>query len=212
MACPIGNDAFAVNSALEIVRDGEAEQLARILPRMPDKASANLVATNSTAQRTSYIELVMDPELSLPACQQADTSAMWMLEHLLELPGTADESSFFEDGCPANRLTLQPHEQAQATPSTGAGGLDCRRLNQGGCQHPSGTWWRRCQRFLLTSLVHWGVTSGWSCPVRTSFDAYGVASGIFAISMGYRRNGERGPAKLAAQGVPRERGKSVMAV
>ena len=100
---PIGNDAFAVYSALEIVRDGGAEQLARILPRMPDKQSANLIATSSMVQRTSYVQRVMDPEQSLPACQRADTSAMRTLERLLELPGTADESSFFEDGCPAVR-------------------------------------------------------------------------------------------------------------
>ena len=65
---------------------------------MPDNQSANLIATNSIVQRASYIERIMDPELSLPACQRADTSAMRMLERLLELPGTADESSFFEDG------------------------------------------------------------------------------------------------------------------
>ena len=90
---------------------------------MPDKQSANLIATSSMVQRTSYIERVMDPELSLPARQRADTSAMWMLERLLELPGTADESSFFEDGCPANRKTLQPHQKAQASLSTRAGGF-----------------------------------------------------------------------------------------
>ena len=101
---PIGNDAFAVYSALEIVRDGGAEQLARILPRSaPDEQSANLIATSSMVQRTSYVQRVMDPEQSLPACQRADTSAMRTLERLLELPGTADESSFFEDGCPAVR-------------------------------------------------------------------------------------------------------------
>ena len=95
---PAGNDAFAMNSALEIVRDGVAEQLARIIPRTPDKQSANHIATSSMVKRTSYIERVVDPELSLPACQRADTSAMRMLERLLELSGTADESSFFEDG------------------------------------------------------------------------------------------------------------------
>ena len=120
---PIGNDAFALNSALEIVRDGGAEQLARILPRMPDKQSANLIATSSMVQRTSYMVRVVDPELSLPACQSEDTSAMWELERLLELPGTAGESSFFEDGCPANRLTLQLHQKAQASLCTGAGGV-----------------------------------------------------------------------------------------
>ena len=72
-----------------------------------------------------HIERVMDPEVSLPLCQRADTSsAMWMLERLLELPGTAaDESSFFEDGCPANQLTLQPHQKAQASLSPGGGGF-----------------------------------------------------------------------------------------
>ena len=74
-------------------------------------------------QRTSYIERVMDPELSLPAYQWADTIAMWMLERLLELPGTADESSFFEDRCPAKRLTVQLHQKPQASLSTGAGGV-----------------------------------------------------------------------------------------
>ena len=133
---PIGNDVFAVNSALEIVRGGGAEQLARILPRMSHKQSANLTTTSSMVKRTSYIERVMNPELSLPACQRADTSAMWMLERLHELPGTADESSFFEDRWPANRSILQPHQKAQASLSTGTGGLDCRRLNQGECQCP----------------------------------------------------------------------------
>ena len=72
---PIGNNAFAVNSALEIVRDGGAEQLARILPRIPDKQAVNLIATSSMVQRTSYIARVMDPELSLHACLLADVSA-----------------------------------------------------------------------------------------------------------------------------------------
>ena len=37
---------------------------------------------------------------------------MWMLENLLELPGTAEESSFFEEECTAERLTLLPHQPA----------------------------------------------------------------------------------------------------
>ena len=113
----IGNDACVVNSAVEIVRDERAQQLVRILPRMPGKQSANLMATSPMMQRTSYIERVMDPKLSLPACQQADTGAIWMLER-----GTADESSFFGERCPVNRYTLQPHQKAQASFSTGAGG------------------------------------------------------------------------------------------
>ena len=34
---PVGCDEFAIESAIGIVRDGGAEHLARMLPRMPDK-------------------------------------------------------------------------------------------------------------------------------------------------------------------------------
>ncbi|CAM9314220.1 unnamed protein product, partial [Laminaria digitata] len=95
---PVGTDDFAIESAIEIVREGGAEQLARMLPRMPDKQAANLIAIGSMVQRTAYVERVMDPKLSLPACRRADNGAIWMLENLLELPGTAEESSFFEEG------------------------------------------------------------------------------------------------------------------
>ena len=74
-------------------------------------------------QRTTHLERVMDPELSLAAGQKAEGNALWMLEKLLDLPGAAEESSFFTDGCPTNMLTLQPHQQAQASLSTGAGGF-----------------------------------------------------------------------------------------
>ena len=67
----------------------EREQLARMLPRMPDKKLADLIATGSMVQRTAYIERVMDPELSLPACQKEDNSTMWMLENLLDISGAA---------------------------------------------------------------------------------------------------------------------------
>ena len=123
VGAPIGTDAQARESAMEIVENGGAEQLARMLPRMPDKQSANLIATGSMVQRTAYIERVMDPEFSLPTCQKADKSAMWILENMLDLPGTAEESSFFEGGCPTSQLTLLPHQQAQSSLSTGAGGF-----------------------------------------------------------------------------------------
>eukprot|EP00904_Undaria_pinnatifida_P013228 jgi/Undpi1/9035/HiC_scaffold_26.g11495.m1 len=120
---PIGTDEYVRESAMEIVRNGAAEQLARMMSRMPDKQSANLIATGSMVQRTSYLERVMDPELSLAACKKADGNALWMLEKLLDLPDVAEESSFFADGCPTNMLTLQPHQQAQSSLSTGAGGF-----------------------------------------------------------------------------------------
>ena len=102
---PIGADEYARESAKEIVRNGGAEQLARMLSRMPVKQSANLIATGSMVQRTSHLERVMVPELSLAACKKADGNALWILEKLLDLPGAAEESSFFADACPTNMLT-----------------------------------------------------------------------------------------------------------
>ena len=55
-------------------------------------------------QQTSYLERVMDLELSLAACKKGDGNALWMLEKLLDLPGAAEESLFFPDGCPTNTL------------------------------------------------------------------------------------------------------------
>ena len=120
---PIGTDEYVRESAMEVVRNGRAEQLARLLSRMPDKQSANLIVTGSMVQRISYLERVMGPELSLAECKKADDSALWMLEKIFDLPGAAEESSLFADGCPTNMLTLQPHQQAQASLSTGAGGF-----------------------------------------------------------------------------------------
>ena len=111
---PVGTDEYARESAMKIVRNGGAAQRAQMLSRMPDKQSANLIATGSMVQRTSYLERVMDPELSLAACQKADGNALWMLEKLLDLRGAAEESSFFADGCPTKHVD-------PSTPSTGAG-------------------------------------------------------------------------------------------
>ena len=42
---------------------------------------------------------------------------------MLQLPGAAEAQSFFQEGSPDNQLTLNPHQQAQARLSAGAGGL-----------------------------------------------------------------------------------------
>ena len=62
---PVRADEYARESAMEVVRNGGTKQLARMLPRVPDKQSANLIAAGSMVQRTSYLERVVDPELSL---------------------------------------------------------------------------------------------------------------------------------------------------
>ena len=147
----IGTDAYAMESTMEIVKNGGAEQLARMLPHMPDKQSANLIATGSMVQRTAYIERVVDPELSRPACQKADNSAMWMLENLLDLWGTAEESSFFEDGCPTSQLMLLPHQRAQASLSTEAGKFGLSSTGARKMSASVGAWWRRYLSFLPIS-------------------------------------------------------------
>ena len=57
-----------------------------------------------------------------------------MLEKLLDVPGAAEESSFFADGCPTNMLTLQPHQQAQVSLSTtggfGLSSAEARRMSE----------------------------------------------------------------------------------
>ena len=72
---PVDKDEYARESAMGIVRNGGAEQLARLLSRVSGKQSAYLIATGFMVQRTSYLERVMDPELSLAACQKADGNA-----------------------------------------------------------------------------------------------------------------------------------------
>ena len=62
---PISNDALGVKITVERVRDGGAEQLVNTISRMTDYQSTNLIATISMVQRTSYIERVVDPELSV---------------------------------------------------------------------------------------------------------------------------------------------------
>ena len=47
----------------------------------------------------------------------------WAYEKILELPSAAEAQFFFREGCPDNRLTLQPHQQAKAQLSPGTGGL-----------------------------------------------------------------------------------------
>ena len=135
---PIGTDAHAMESAMEVVKNGGAEQLARMLPHMPDEQSANLVATGSMVQRTTGIERVMDPELSLPACQKAGNSPMWMLESLLDL-GDSRRIVVLRGRVPYEWIDA-------AAPPTRAGGAVHGSwtvwavVGHRGCPHPSEAW------------------------------------------------------------------------
>ena len=120
---PIGTDEYVLDRAMEVVRDGGADRLARCLAHMPDKQAAALIAIESLGQRASYLERALDTRLSLEACRRADNGAQWAYEKILELPGAEEAPSFFQEGCPGNQLTLNPHQQAQARLFTGVGGL-----------------------------------------------------------------------------------------
>ena len=102
---------------------GSGTTCADAAARMPDKQSANLIATGSTAQRVTYIECLMDPELSCSLAKRQTAKPIERLRNCLNLPVATEESSFFEDECTTNQLTLQPYQQAQASLSTGAGGF-----------------------------------------------------------------------------------------
>lgn len=57
-----------MDSAMEIVENGGAEQLARMLPRAPDKQSAGLIATGTMVQRKAYKHRASDGLEVFPAC------------------------------------------------------------------------------------------------------------------------------------------------
>ena len=120
---PIGTDGWVLERAMEAVKDGGADRLARCLANMPDKQAVALISIESLGQRTTYPDRARDTSLSLEACRREDNGAQWAYEKILGLPGAAGAQSFFQEGCPDNRLALQPHPQAQARLSTGAGRL-----------------------------------------------------------------------------------------
>ena len=84
---------------------------------MPDMQAAALIVIESLGQ-TSHLERALDTGLSLEACRRADNRAQWAYEKILELPGAAEAKPFFQEGCPDNWLSLQPHQQPQARVST----------------------------------------------------------------------------------------------
>ena len=111
---PIGTDEFVLDRAKEVVRDERADRLARCLASMPDKQAATLITNKSLGQRTSCLERALDTGISLETCRRAENGAQWAYENILELHRAAEAQSFFQEGCPANQLTLNPHQQAQA--------------------------------------------------------------------------------------------------
>ena len=69
---PIGTDEYVLDRAMEVVRDGGADHLARCLASMPDKQSVVLIAIESLGKRASYLERALDTGLPLEACKRAE--------------------------------------------------------------------------------------------------------------------------------------------
>ena len=60
---------------MEVVRDGGADHLAHCLANTPDKQAEAPITVEYLGQRTSYLERVLDPGLSLEAYERADKRA-----------------------------------------------------------------------------------------------------------------------------------------
>ena len=120
---PTGNDEYVLERARKMAKEEDTDHLARCLANMSDKQAAALIVTESLGQRTGYLEKTLGTVLLLEACSRADNRTHWAYEKLLGLPGAAEAQTLFQEGCPDDRLELQPHQHPQARLSTGAGGL-----------------------------------------------------------------------------------------
>ena len=138
---PIGNDEYVLERAGEIVKEGGTDHLARCLANMLDKQAAALIVTQSLGQRTGYREWALDTELSREACRRADNGRQWAYEKIHELPGAAEEQSFFEEGRPDDRLTLQPISRLKHACLPEWEGSGCLRRKRGECPPLLGARW-----------------------------------------------------------------------
>ena len=95
---PIGTDEFMLERAVEVVKDGGADRLARCLAKLPEKQASILIAIESLGKRTSSLERALDTGLSLEAWRRADNGEQWAYEKILELPGVAEAQSVLQEG------------------------------------------------------------------------------------------------------------------
>ena len=140
---PVGTDEYARESAMEIVRNGEAEQLARMLSRTPDKQSANLITTGlwcsgfptlNARWTQSYRCLRAKKQISTP-CRCWGSCSTSRGQHIY--------LRFSRTGARQTCRPCNPINKRRRFGPRGPEGLGCRRLKPGGCQHPLGAWWRR---------------------------------------------------------------------
>ena len=112
---------------------------------------------------------------------------MWMLETLLDLSGTAEESLFFEDGCPTSQLMLLPHQRAQASLSPGAGGFGLSSVEARRVSASVGSMMSTVPEVLADLSGSAGEKSGGDFPTWISSAACGGALGTSATCTGFRR-------------------------
>ena len=132
---PASSDEFAIESAIGIVRDGGAEQLTRMLSRMPDKQAANLIATGSMVQRTAYVERVMDQ--SCP-CQLVDGQIMAQrgcLKNFSTFLERRKNRRSSRRGAWQNDSHCYPTNVPRLVCQRGSGVSECHRQKREGCLH-----------------------------------------------------------------------------
>ena len=97
-----GTDEYVLERAMEVVRDGGADRLARCLANMPDKQATALIVITPLRQRTSHLERYLDTRLSLqvpvPRSMQKgrQRGAVGARKNLR--PEAAEAQSFFLEG------------------------------------------------------------------------------------------------------------------
>ena len=74
-----------------------------------------LIETRAATHKTTYLERGIDARLLKVTCERGDRGRLWKLKKVLELPGASMKDLIFADECPADRLTLAPHQQTQAS-------------------------------------------------------------------------------------------------
>ena len=73
---PVGTDAYVEARAMKKITEGGADELARMLARMPDKQVAHLITSQSLNQRAGYIERGINHKLTRKACERLDNDVM----------------------------------------------------------------------------------------------------------------------------------------
>lgn len=106
VSIPIGPHEFVQQQAEIEVKKKKADYPGRILACKPDKRAVMLIASKSRALNTFLLADAMGAKVSELARARAEFGEVWMLEHLMGLPQTADKQTFFDAGCPSEKMQL----------------------------------------------------------------------------------------------------------